>query len=146
MLLGSITTFANELSIEPTPMQEKSITLKLDSRSQSLLTKNNLDRIKKFIIQQGMTCLYSNMYNNNPCLEHKNFSAFLIPDPGPNGHPQWNMNCDVTKGDFNRIVIRNNNFKYRNIDFRNADSVVISFRLENRDTKEEIFEEINNFL
>lgn len=118
-------------------LEDKTMKLTLDSASESVLNKSNLDRIKKFIIQQGETCLYSNMYNNNPCFQNQDFSALLIPDPGPNGNRQWNINCDTTKGDFNQLVIRNNNFKYRDIDFRNSDRVEISLRFQNENMTED---------
>lgn len=111
-------------------LEDKTMKLTLDSASESVLNKSNLDRIKKFIIQQGETCTFCNMYNHNPCFQNQDFSAYLIPDPGPNGHPQWNINSDITKGDFNRLVIRTNNFKYRDIDFRSHDKVDISLDLD----------------
>jgi hypothetical protein len=46
------------------------------------------------------------MYNNNPCLETSGFRLYLNPDPGPNGHPQWNIHCDITRGDFNTLVVQ----------------------------------------
>ena len=85
----------------------------------SILNKTNLDRIKHFLLQKGETCTYCNMYNNNPCFETENFYFYLNPDPGGLvNHPQWNINSDPTKGDFNTLVIRKKMKKnHQDVDF-----------------------------
>jgi hypothetical protein len=92
-----------------------------------VLTKENLDRVKKHIIQTGSRCTYSNIYNNNPCLQTKDFDLYLNPDPGPDGHPQWNINCDVARGDFNTLVVRDRvgDGPYGIVEFMRVDRVVI---------------------
>jgi hypothetical protein len=89
-----------------------------------VLNKANLDIIKRYIIANGARCTYSNMYNNNPCWALSEFSFYLNPDPGPDGHPQWNIDCDVTRGDFNTLVIKNKDDDYQSIQFRQEHAIV----------------------
>lgn len=70
-----------------------------------LLNKANLDRIKRHIIAQGRRCTYVTMYNDNPCWSLPPYMFYLNPDPSPDGHPQWNINSDTRRGDFNTLVI-----------------------------------------
>ncbi|WP_255989265.1 hypothetical protein [Chitinolyticbacter albus] len=72
----------------------------------AILSKVNLDRVKRHIIVAGSRCTYANKYNHNPCLATSDFHLYLNPDPGPDGHPQWNIDCDVTRGDFNTLVVQ----------------------------------------
>lgn len=90
-----------------------------------LLNKANLDRIKRHIIDGGQRCTYVNMYNHNPCWQHGTFHFFLNPDPGPDGQRQWNLNCDLSRGDFNTLVIRTTDTpaRYAGIAFLQADQV-----------------------
>jgi hypothetical protein len=82
-------------------------TAEIKSGESEVLNKNNLDVAKRFILKNGQTCTWSNMYNNNPCFATANYNFYLNPDPGgPHNHPQWNINCDPKKGDFNSLVIR----------------------------------------
>ena len=90
--------------------------------SEPILGKRNLDRIKNYIIAQGRRCTYSNMYNNNPCFDLAGVRLYLNPDPGPDGHPQWNINCDISRGDFNTLVLHDAD-GYRTIDFRDAGDI-----------------------
>ena len=98
------------------------------SSSEVLLNKSNLDRIKQHILAQGQRCTYTNMFNHNPCFELADFQLYLHPDPGPNGEPQWNINCDVTRGDFNTLVIRgkHGNESERRIDFQQENEIRVS--------------------
>jgi hypothetical protein len=82
-------------------------TVVVESSQNKVLSKKNLDAIKQFILKTGQTCTYSNMYNNNPCYQTAHYQFYLNPDPGgPHNHPQWNINCDPKKGDFNTLVIK----------------------------------------
>lgn len=94
-----------------------------------LLNKANLDRIKRHIIDAGARCTYSNKYNDNPCWAHAGYDFFLNPDPGPDGHPQWNIDCDTERGDFNTLLVRRSagSAQYVDIDFLHAEAVSIRF-------------------
>jgi hypothetical protein len=71
-----------------------------------VLNKKNLDAVKRFMLKNGQTCTFTNMYNNNPCYQTAHYQFYLNPDPGgPHHHVQWNINCDPKKGDFNTVVI-----------------------------------------
>jgi len=94
------------------------------STSAPILGKGNLDRIKKYIIAQGRRCTYSNIYNNNPCFALAGVRLYLNPDPGPNGQLQWNINCDVSRGDFNTLVLHDAD-GYRTIDFRDPGDIQV---------------------
>ncbi|MES2932045.1 MAG: hypothetical protein V4805_00935 [Pseudomonadota bacterium] len=98
------------------------------SASEPILNKTNLDRIKKFIIAGGERCVYSNMYNNSPCFKLPGFQLYLNPDPGPDGNRQWNISCDITRGDFNTIVFRRDLFsdQYRYVEFIKENEIKVS--------------------
>jgi hypothetical protein len=100
----------------------------------AVLNKLNLDQVKRHIIATGTRCTYVNMYNNNPCWELQNFRFYLNPDPGPDGRLQWNINCDVTRGDFNTLVVekKNTDSGYATIDFRNEKAVHIRVPVASR--------------
>lgn len=70
------------------------------------LTRARLDRVKRLILQAGTRCTYSSKYNRNPCLHTAEFHLYLDPDPGPDGHPQWNLDSDPAVGDFHTLVVR----------------------------------------
>jgi hypothetical protein len=75
----------------------------------AVLNKKNLDIAKRYLLKNGQTCTWSNMYNNNPCFATQHYYFYLNPDPGgPHHHSQWNINCDPKLGDFNTLVIRSN--------------------------------------
>lgn len=101
-----------------------SITLAPEDR---VLNKTNLDRIKRHIIANGMRCTYSNMYNHNPCWALPPYRFYLNPDPGPDGNRQWNINCDITRGDFNTLVIDETGEPGRSgtVDFRSAGAITV---------------------
>lgn len=81
--------------------------MKLQSGKEAVLNRENLLRIKAFILRNGETRIYSQMYNDNPAFETERFAFYLNPDPGgPHDHPQWNINCDPERGDFHTLVIR----------------------------------------
>lgn len=98
------------------------------SSTEPVLNKTNLNRVKHHILETGRRCTYSNMYNNNPCMVLQEFELYLNPDPGgPYGDPQWNINCDVTLGDFNTLVVHWKNAvnTYSVIDFRHEQAISI---------------------
>jgi hypothetical protein len=97
------------------------------SPTEPVLNKENLDRVKRFILGTGRRCTYVNMFNNNPCFELADFEFYLNPDPGPNGHPQWNINCDATRGDFNTLAVREKGAAggYHVIDFQPGQALTI---------------------
>ena len=82
---------------------------------ETVFTKDNLDTIKAFILQQGLRDTYCNMYNNNPTYQTTNYAFYLNPDSG-----QANINCDPAKSDFNNLTIRSiqsGRNQYRSIEF-----------------------------
>jgi hypothetical protein len=97
------------------------------SPNDSVLNKVNLDQVKQHILAAGMRCTYVNMYNDNPCWELPNFHLYLNPDPGPNGQLQWNINCDISRGDFNTLVVQDKNASsgYVRIEFWRENAVFI---------------------
>jgi hypothetical protein len=99
----------NGMSLAQNKTGTEYVTLRLRSDEEQVINKKNLDQIKQFILKQGKRCTYSQMYNNNPCYELGPYIFYLNPDPGgPNNHPQWNINSDLVRGDFNTLVIRRN--------------------------------------
>lgn len=100
----------------------------ISSSGETVLNKVNLDRIKRHILAAGTLCTYSNMYNNNPCWELAEFQLYLNPDPGSNGNPQWNINCDITVGDFNTLVIKKKDTaeEYGVIEFKQEHAIALS--------------------
>lgn len=90
-----------------------------------LMNKARLDRIKRHIIVQGRRCTYVTMYNDNPCWSLPPYMFYLNPDPGPNGHPQWNIGCDTGRGDFNTLVIEDRRVAVLrgSVEFRRAGAV-----------------------
>jgi hypothetical protein len=98
-----------------------------------IITKNNLDVAKRFILKKGETCIWSNMYNNSPCFATAHYQFYLNPGPGgPYNHPQWNINCDPKKGDFNTLVVRNNNSPADSKIILEATDTEISFMGDNK--------------
>ena len=92
-----------------------------------VLNKKNLDKVKRHIITNGDRCTYVNKYNNNPCWAVSEFQFYLNPDPGPDGHRQWNINCDIARGDFNTLVVhvRSSPGEWRAIEFLPGKAVAI---------------------
>lgn len=97
------------------------------SSERQTLSKGNLDRVKRYILESGERCTYVNKYNNNPCIKLPQLRLYLNPDPGPDGHPQWNINCDITRGDFNTLVVQeeSGDSAYHTVDFRDANAIAI---------------------
>lgn len=69
------------------------------------LTRDALQQVKRLILASGHRCTFSNMYNHNPCARAGGLDLYLIPDPGPDGHPQWNLNSDPARGDFHTLLV-----------------------------------------
>jgi hypothetical protein len=69
------------------------------------LTHAALQQVKQLILAGGHRCTFSNMYNHNPCARVGELDLYLIPDPGPDGHPQWNLNSELPRGDFHTLLV-----------------------------------------
>jgi hypothetical protein len=93
--------------------------------SEQVLTKEALDRVKRHVIASGKRCTYTNKYSHNPFLELPDYWLYLNPDPGPDGHPQWNGHSDTSKGDFNELVVveKVDNSVYHGVVFRDANAI-----------------------
>jgi len=106
---------------------QSNMQITVPSSGEAVLNKMNLDQVKQHVLAAGRRCTYVNMYNNNPCWELPEFRVYLNPDPGPDGHLQWNINCDVTRGDFNTLVVqwKSAPFGHGAVDFRNPNVVSI---------------------
>jgi len=79
------------------------------------ITRQNLIKIKQFILQQGNRETYCNMYNDNPAYQTKGYHFYLNPDSG-----QENINCDPKKSDFHNLTIRKSGGgknQYRTVEF-----------------------------
>jgi len=76
-------------------------------------TVKNFNLVKNFILKNGDRHTYCNMYNNNPHYMFGFIDVFLNPEyGGPYNHPQWNINCDPDKSDFDKIVIKISSNRY----------------------------------
>lgn len=69
-----------------------------------IISVQNFESIKDFILVNGDKQTYCNMYNNNPHYSYGYFNSYLNPEIG-----QANINCDPEISDFNEIVIRDQN-------------------------------------
>jgi hypothetical protein len=76
--------------------------------SSSALTVSNFVKIRQFILVNGLSRTYSQMYNHNPFYGFTNFNTYLNPDVG-----QANINCDRTKSGFSYLVIQTSTPPYR---------------------------------
>ena len=88
---------------------------------EKVVTRNNLLKIKQFILQNGRRETYCNKFNNNPAYHTKEFQLYLDPDAG-----QLNGNCDPAKSDFNTLTIRSTNGgknQYRKVEFIDQHSI-----------------------
>lgn len=88
------------------------------------ITRDNLVRIKQFILKNGQRETYCNMYNNNPAYQTKSFRFYLEPDSGPQ-----NLNCDPAKSDFNSLTIRSvagGKNQYRTVEFLDQHAIYIT--------------------
>jgi len=88
------------------------------------INRENLTRIKQFILQNGQRETYCNAYNNNPSQHTKGFHFYLNPDTG-----QENINCDPTKSDFNSLTIRSaggGKNQYRSVEFADKNYICIT--------------------
>lgn len=112
---------------------QRSSMIEISTAEESVVSKTNLDRIKKYIIAQGQRCTYSNMYNNNPCFKLETVNLYLNPDLCPNGY-LCNSNSDITRGDFNHLVIHTRESLYLHINF--IAKVVLSDRHGNLSPQE----------
>ena len=96
---------------------EVRLRIRNDKSDEKILNRANLIKIKQFILQQGQTQTYCNMYNNNPVYRTKSYHFYLNPDSG-----QQNINCDPDKSDFHHLTIHilaltGKKNQYRTVDF-----------------------------
>ena len=66
-----------------------------------LISTEDFEQLKSFMINNGNREGYSNIYNSNPHYSFDGFEAYLNPEIG-----QANINCDTEISDFNELVIR----------------------------------------
>jgi len=67
----------------------------------NMMSYNDFENIKNYILSKGDRETFCNMYNDNPHYSFTGFEAYLNPEIG-----QLNINCDPELSDFNEIVIR----------------------------------------
>lgn len=88
------------------------------------INRDNLLRIKRFILASGQRETYCNMYNNNPAHHTRRYDFYLNPDTG-----QKNIDCDPSKSDFNSLTIRSKpggKDQYRMVEFVDQHTVYIT--------------------
>ena len=88
------------------------------------INRENLLRIKRFILDTGQRETYGNVYNNNPACHAKRFDFYLNPDTR-----QKNIDCDPNKSDFNSLTIRSKSGgkdQYRTVEFIGQHAVYIT--------------------
>ncbi len=90
------------------------LTEKQDSKNNftkvsGLISSNEFEEIKEFILKNGNRITYRNFDNNNPHYKFKSCDIFLGADIG-----QRNINNDPETSDFNQLIIadRDSNIKY----------------------------------
>ena len=66
-----------------------------------MISYDDFEKIKTYILSNGDRKTYCNMYNGNPHHSFSGFEAYLNPEIG-----QRNINCDPELSDFNEILIR----------------------------------------
>ena len=71
---------------------------------QEILTLENFNKIKNFILQHGDRETYCNMLNDNPHFQFADLDAYLHPEGG-----RKNINCDPNLSDFDELVIWDRN-------------------------------------
>jgi hypothetical protein len=75
--------------------------VEIPNGSNVVLTVANFLTIKNFILTNGLSQTYCQMYNGNPYFGFKGMNAYLNPDTH-----QANINCDRSKSDFNSLVLQ----------------------------------------
>lgn len=65
-----------------------------------MITAQEFEAIKSFILNNGDRRTYCNKYNNNPHYSFEGFDVYLNPET-----EQANINCDSDISDFNDMVI-----------------------------------------
>ena len=91
---------------------------------EKVITRDNLQKIKQFILQKGQRETYCNMYNDNPAHHTNGFYFYLNPDTG-----QENINCDPAKSDFNNLTIRSaagGQNQYRTVEFLDLRAIYLT--------------------
>lgn len=69
-----------------------------------MITTQEFEDIKSFILNNGDRRTYCNKYNSNPHYSFDGFDVYLNPETG-----QANINCDPEISDFNEMVIHDQN-------------------------------------
>jgi len=75
--------------------------VEIPNGSNAVLTVSNFLTIKNFILTNGLSQTYCQMYNGNPYFGFEGMNAYLNPDTH-----QANINCDRSKSDFNSLVLQ----------------------------------------
>lgn len=127
-----LVAFADDM-VKPTSARVTDVTLRIDSRIypvkkgespeiDPVLNRANLIAIQQFILKQGKTQTYCNMYNNNPAYPVGKYHFYLNPDTD-----QGNINCDPKLSDFHTLVIQNweGGVQDRSIVFKDKNNIYI---------------------
>lgn len=122
--------FLSVLVICPVRVSAKTIEVRLqirnDKSDENIVKRENLVKIKEFILQQGKRETYCNMYNNNPAYHTTHYHFYLNPDTG-----QQNIECDPTKSDFQKMTIHvlaavGKPNQYRDVNFVDKNEISIT--------------------
>ena len=98
--------------------------IRQEKAEEKTITRENLIKIKQFILQGGKRETYCNMYNDNPAYQTKGYSFYLNPDSR-----QKNINCDPKKSDFHDLTIRKSDGgknQYRKVEFLDEHYIYIT--------------------
>lgn len=77
------------------------VSAEIPNGSNAVLTISNFLTIKNFILANGLSQTYGQMYNGNPYFGFEGMNAYLNPDS-----QQANINCDRSKSDFDTLVLQ----------------------------------------
>ena len=121
LLLLALIPCVNEALAETIDVR---LRIRQQKTEEKIITRENLIRIKQFILRQGRREEYCNMYNNNPAYRTKGYGFYLNPDSG-----QENINCDLEKSDFNNLTIHKSGGgtnQYRSVEFLDEHYIYIT--------------------
>jgi hypothetical protein len=142
-LIGTLLLFALGSCVTAALAETVDVRLRIrQTKSEEMtITRENLVKIKQFILEQGGRETYCSMYSNNPAQHTKDYSFYLNPDSG-----QENVNCDTEKSDFHNLTIRESaggKNQYRTVEFLDEHYVYIT---ANRPTNDLTVEQIRQFV
>jgi hypothetical protein len=104
---------------------EVRLRIRNEKSDERIINRENLVKIKKFVLQQGKRQTYCNRYNYSPAHRTTNYDFYLNPDTG-----QHNINCDPTKSDFQNMMIHVRAAvgpdQYRDVNFVDKNEISIS--------------------